>query len=325
MITDSPHNTSAFAATSRKRHLSGFTLMELLVVVAILAIVAGLVTVAYDGLVGQAAKGAATNAIGSLSNSISIYKVTEHKLPSNLDTLIAATPNNVVWTPALADNVSDAYTPGGTLIGALNAQLRSKLTVRPLTATEKTNLIAAGITQLRYLDVAGNANLAQVQLNIPSVGGAVARASVGPAALVDIPSHLFDVPMDSDSIPAANRGRGYSVDLTRLPTASVPDVAVLIPGTGNYEYIKLGASPTSALIVLGVGKNSSIVQAGGNASGTATKARLANAPFYGDVGKAEYPNYLAVIDVSQSPAQFITVLDPTGHSLAEDYAAGRGQ
>lgn len=66
----------------------GFTLMELLVVVAILAIVAGLVTVAYDGLVGQAAKGASSNAISSLNNSIAVYQVTERHLPSNLDTLL---------------------------------------------------------------------------------------------------------------------------------------------------------------------------------------------------------------------------------------------
>ncbi len=61
------------------------------------------------------------------------------------------------------------------------------------------------------------------------------------------------------------------------------------------------------------------------ALGTATNARLSAAPFYGDVAKAEYPNYLAVININQSPARFITVIDPTGGFLAENYAAGRGQ
>lgn len=293
--------------------------MELLVVVAILAVVAGLVTVAYDGLVGQAAKGSAANAISSLNNSIAIYQVSERKLPNNLDSLLAVTPNGVVWDPLVGDNLTQGYTAGAELISAISPLLRSKLRApRPLEAFEKDNLLAAGIATLRYIDVAGNRNTAATPLTIPSVGNGA--ATVGPVALVDIPSHLFDVPLDATG---GNRGRGFGVSLTG---AIFPEVAVLEPGPNRYEYIKLGVtSPTAVLIVLGIGKNSSIVQAGSTALGTATNARLSAAPFYGDVAKAEYPNYLVVIDVSQTPARFITAIDPTGGFLAENYAAGRGQ
>lgn len=298
----------------------GFTLMELLVVVAILAIVAGLVTVAYDGLVGQAAKGASSNAISSLNNSIAVYQVTERHLPSNLDTLLTVTPNGVTWSAVVGDNVTQGYTAGGSLMGSINPLLRAKLLPAPrlLDTTEKNSLLAAGITTLRYMDIAGNANVANASLTIPCTGGGT--ATVGPIALVDVPSHLFDVPMDTLN---GNRGRGFALDLNGT---AMPEVAVLNPGPNRYDYVKLGvASPTAVLIVLGIGKNSSIVQAGSTAAGTATNARLSAAPFYGDVGKAEYPNYLAVIDISQTPAKFITVIDPTGGFLAENYAAGRGQ
>lgn len=305
----------------KARRAAGFTLMELLVVVAILAIVAGLVTVAYDGLVGQAAKGSSANAISSLNNSISIYQVSERKLPTNLDTLLAVTPMGVQWNALAGDNITQGYTSGAVLITSINPLLRLKLLPpRPLDALEKTNLLAAGISTLRYIDVKGNENTSTEMLSIPSVGNAVTTASVGPIALVDIPSHLFDVPLES---PTGNRGRGFAVNLVG---DILPEVAVLDPGPSRYEYIKLGVtSPTAVLVVFGIGKNSSIVQASSTALGTVTNARLSAAPFYGDVAKAEYPNYLAVIDVSQTPARFVTVIDPTGGFLAENYAAGRGQ
>lgn len=291
--------------------------MELLVVVAILAIVAGLVTVAYDGLVGQAAKGTSANAIASLTNSVSIYQVTERKLPGNLDTLLAVTPNGANWSATEFDNTTVAYSPGATLVSALHPSLRGKLAVRQLTATEKDNLKDAGVTRVRYVDVLGNANAAPATLTIRAAGGT--PATVGPVALMDIPSHLFDVPMD---LPSANRGRGFALDLTGT---ALPELAFLSPGTSGYEYLKLGVQTSAALVVLGVGKNSSLIQAGAAATGTATNARLSSAPFYGDVGKAEYPNYLLVIDVSVRPARFITVIDPKGGFLAENYAGGRGQ
>lgn len=303
--------------------------MELLVVVAILAIVAGLVTVAYDGLVGQAARGSAANAISSLNNSISIYQVAERKLPNNLDTLLAVTANGVQWDALAGDNVTLDYTGGGSasmtsmaLISALNIQLARKLQIKTLERFEMDNLMAAGITMLRYVDAKGNANTALATLDVPSVGGG-AGATVGPVALVDIPSHLFDVPLDA---AGANRGRGFAFNMAAAPAEVRPQVAVLNPGPNRYEYIKLGVPSLSAvLVVVGIGKNSSIVQAGSTALGTVTNARLSAAPFYGDVAKAEYPNYLAVIDVSQTPARFVTVIDPTGGFLAENYAAGRGQ
>lgn len=308
------------------RRAGGFTLMELLVVVAILAIVAGLVTVAYDGLVGQAAKGSSANAISSLNNSITIYQVTERKLPTNLDTLLAVTPNGVVWDSSIGDNLTSAYSGSSEYILSLNPSLKQRLLLEPkaLTAFELKNLVDAGITTLRYIDIKGNSLEATAPLSIPTVGSVQATANVGSIALVDIPSHLFDVPLDS-----GNRGRGFAVNLLGNDFASganLPHVAVLAPGPGRYEYIKLGvSSETAVLVVFGIGKNSSIVNASNTALGRATNARLSAAPFYGDVAKNEYPNYLALIDVSQSPARFITVIDPTGGFLAENYAAGRGQ
>ena len=52
------------------RRSSGFSLLELLVVVAILAGLGGLLLVAYDGLETQAAKGAATPPSASVSKSV---------------------------------------------------------------------------------------------------------------------------------------------------------------------------------------------------------------------------------------------------------------
>lgn len=304
------------------RGMRAFTLMELLVVVAILAVVGGLVIVAYDGLVGQAAKGTASNAMAALGDSVRAYQVLERSLPDDMETLLAVGVGTATtrFDAFKGDNVASSYNPG--IAPRLSAVISPALAVRlepyQLSVVQKTNLLASGISSVRYLDVRGEDEGGRLDLR--ASGGT--PATVGAIKRIDIPSHAFDTPSPE---PGANRGRGFSVRLREAPSTFLPYMARLLPGIGGYENQKLGAAPGATLVVLGIGKNCSLVHAGGNVNGVTTQARLASPPFYGDLGKSEYPNYLIVLDVDQTPARFVTVLDPAGGFLAGNVAAGRGQ
>ncbi len=74
----------------KRKARKNFTLLELLIIVAILAIVGGGLVTSFEGLQAQAAKASATNTIASLQNSIRTYQSMEGTLPNNLDSLLAA-------------------------------------------------------------------------------------------------------------------------------------------------------------------------------------------------------------------------------------------
>jgi len=310
------------ASISCNRLGKAFTLLELLIVVAILALVGGLVIVAYEGLLGQAAKATSANTISSLSDAVRSYQILERALPDDMDTLVAVGVNTATTTfdPLRFDNQAVSYNAGipPILTAAINPQLAARLILIQISLEQRLNLQAAGIDTIRYLDVRGEGEGGRLDLR----GGSGLPAEVGPVRRIDIPSHLFDAPMPG---MGANRGRGFSLNLRASQPALQPHLASWNSGEGGYENVKLGAPPTSTLIVLGIGKNCSLVNAAGDVDAVTTNARLATAPFFGDVAKGEYPNYLLVIDVDQRPARFITVIDPTGGFQAENYAASRGQ
>jgi len=306
----------------RESRSGGFTLMELLVVVAILAVVGGLVVVAYEGLVGQAAKSTSSNAMAALGDAVRAYQVLERSLPDDLETLLAVgvATGSIRYDAARGDNHATAYNPGSPprLSTVISPSLAGRLEPYRITPSQKANLLAAGVYSIRYLDLRGEG--AGGRLDLRAAGGV--PATVGPMERIDIPSHAFDGP---SPLPGANRGRGFSLRLRETTPAFLPHLARWLPGPGGYENQKLGAPPGATLVVLGVGKNCSLVDAGGDAEGVTSRVRLASVPFYGDLGKAEYPNYLLVLDVDESPARFVTVLDPTGGFHAENVAGGRGQ
>src|SRR4051794_33561690 len=66
----------------------GFTLLELLVVVAILAVIAGVVISQFDRLEDQASEGASTHTIAALDGAIRTFKVSTGNFPDEMDSLI---------------------------------------------------------------------------------------------------------------------------------------------------------------------------------------------------------------------------------------------
>ena len=282
---------------------TGFTLLEVLMVVAMLAIVGGAIITSYGGLEDKAAKGTATHTIAAVEEAFRLFDATEGGLPNNLESLIAATPDTPVYQAGELDNAATDAS-GGVSAGLLGAKIAGKFTY---VDTDPAALVAAGITKIRYLDLKGNG--AGGTLDIKDADGDA--TTVGNLADITIPQHAFEAPRPGNK----NRGRGYYVNAAGGTT--IP-LAVWSPGTNGYNNVKVGGTPTSVLVGLGLGNSSTLVGGG-------VFANLGHAPFYGNVAKNEYNHYVALIDINVSPAKIVAIVDSRGDFLDEEFAEATGQ
>jgi prepilin-type N-terminal cleavage/methylation domain-containing protein len=319
----------------RQLQAKGFTLVELLVVVAILAIIGGGLIAAYDGLTSQAAKSSATHTLGAIDTAVRSFNTLEKKLPNNVESLLAGTPDTPVHNPALADSIAEGLTaapaepsvsPGPGLDAFIGSSLAPKIAPATLTPTQLNNLRAAGVTLVRYLDTAGVDETVDALSITDALGGAA--PVVGAFSAIDIPTQAFSAPRPGAN---RNRGRGFAVDLAGT-TFDATNMQFAVWGgqnpsapTPNYDNVKVGANATAVLVALGIGPDSSIVNSNSDTTGGVGNARLANAPIYGDVLKNQYQHYIMLVDVSQNPARYVACVDSRGDFLDEEYAEASGQ
>jgi len=287
----------------------GFTLLEVLMVVAMLAIVGGAIITNYGGLENKASTGTAAHSIPGIANAIIVYQATEASLPNNMESLIAATPTSPVFEADIPDNAAEGAT-AGAFAAHLPSSLQSKLTITPI---DPEPLLDAGITMIRYMDLAGNATTdGDHDLAIKGADGLA--TAVENVLEMDIPGHAFEIPLSTDG----NRGRGYHVEVPAVVTAggNIP-MAVWNAGDNGYNNLLVGGARTSVLVALGIGDASSLVGGG-------TFTNLGDAPYKGGVAKNQYNHYIALIDVSVEPARFVGVICPHGHFGDAEYAESRG-
>jgi len=294
--------------SNRKQY--GFTLLEVLMVVSMLAIVGGAIITNYGGLEQKASAGTAAHSIPGIANAITVYQATEGSLPNNMESLIAATPTNPVFEADIPDNAAEGAT-AEAFAAHLSSSLQSKFTITPI---DPEPLLDAGITMIRYMDLAGNATTdGDHDLAIKGADGQ--PTAVENVLEMDIPGHAFEIPLSTDG----NRGRGYHVEVPAVVTAggNIP-MAVWNAGDNGYNNLLVGGTKTSVLVALGIGDASSLVGGG-------TFTNLGDAPFHGGVAKNQYNHYVALIDVSVEPARFVGVVCPNGHMIDSEFAESRGQ
>ena len=323
----------------KRKARKNFTLLELLIIVAILAIVGGGLVTSFEGLQAQAAKASATNTIASLQNSIRTYQSMEGTLPNNLDSLLAAktttatATNGVVTatdiTTYVGPDKSDTNNGGLELANYLGSEkMGKKVVAQALSADQAKNLVDAGITTVRYLDTV---SLVGGTLGIPDAEG-VSPVNIGAIADIDIPQLGFNVPR-----PGADHNRGRAFEIAVDSSSSTVQQFAVWGGqsasvpAANYNNTKLGADPLAVLVAFGIGPDSTLVSGGKtdpNAANDKTlgdAGKIASAPFYGDVAKSTYPSYVMLVDVQQNPAKFVAVVDARGDFLAEEFAEQSGQ
>jgi len=309
--------TQRLKLTQRLKQQGGFTLLELLVVVAILAIVAGGLVVAYDGLEKRAALQGASHGIAGADNAVRNFTSLRGVAPSNLDSLLAAVPVDGTPNPATITN------PAVEVL-TLTSSLAGKIAPIALTAAQRTSLANAGITQLRYIDAAGNSNACAPSCALTTLDAAGSAAFVGNISQTDIPVRIFDVPRDgSVAATPRNRGRGYSHVLVDGDT-----VSGWTPGAGGINNTKVGAAADDVLIAFGLGNNSTITKIDPTARGD---AHLSVVPTYPDAAKNEYTRYVLLYNVGGptsgnfAKARLQAVVDAKGDFLDKELAEASGQ
>ena len=241
----------------RSLRKAGFTLLEVLMVVAMLAIVGGAIITSYGGLEDKAAKGTATHTIAAITEAFLVYDSTEGGLPNNLETMAAATPTSPTYVAAELDNRADAVT-GEEMAGNLKrTNFQRGLGCIQLLLITSAALVAAGITKIRYMDAKGN-NETTDDLDIKAADGS--NATSGPSFSNFYPQHAFEAPRPGDG---RNRGRGFYLNLVADP-APTPKLmywgAAKADGTtaGGYDVIKVGGLNNQILVGMGLGNASNL-------------------------------------------------------------------
>lgn len=255
---------------------SGFTLLELLVVVAILAAIAGTATIALQDTDARASAAAHVAMMDELNKGIRTFRVlNKNSLPSGFDSLIQTTTNDTSFT-------------GAAVLGVAAIEDVTPL-VLPAGAAEI--LAAGGIESLQYAhaDAASNPDGAEdcsdMSALIASRGNAVVAGNIFLS-------------------PAAN-GCGYTWNNT--DTDADPDVWGLngtpqvMVWTGGYERVmgEAGAGfdaagyagdDRPALMAVGLGPSSTLFNA--NDLGGMTSV-----PVYRHVSETEYNRFVALFNI----------------------------
>lgn len=99
-----------------RRRYDGFTIVELLIVIVVIAILATISIVAYNGIQNRANDSAVQSDLKNIGQKILAYQATEGKLPNSAGTLTAAGPFRVAsgsygnnYTPAASNGYNMAY------------------------------------------------------------------------------------------------------------------------------------------------------------------------------------------------------------------------
>jgi prepilin-type N-terminal cleavage/methylation domain-containing protein len=279
--TNDISNSGLRAKAARlKAKQGGFTLLELLVVVAILAAIAGTATIALQDTDARASAAAHVAMMDELNKGIRTFRVlNRNALPTNFDSLLQ--------TPA-ADGQSPVVVPNDVIA-------ISDFTVVTLPTAVAAVMNAGGINSLRYLHADATANpddagdCGDIPALIASRGNAVVAGNIfmSPAA-------------NGCGYPVAFDGDGEILDAAGAVVNAGDTTSVAI-WNGGYERVLGGAgvlfdvtpvvsTTRPALMAVGLGPSSSLFNAN-------DLGGLTSVPVYRHVSGQQYNRFIALFNI----------------------------
>ncbi len=307
---------------------SGFTLLELLVVVAILAIIAGAVISAISGQEERAGQGVALNTMGALENATRQNVVLNGGLPSGLDSLLCADTSlaNANLISASGALMGSATTPTAHLGGLTDdyAGILSIVNLPVGVAADGTdpaaNLISAGLSTFRYVETnACNSG----DNDVVDVGGIALPAGVEDEGLDEVLANTLFWPLDQG---------GFGVE-----AALVEEVALSIVVLNDPT--RVGADQRDIVGIFGIGNFSElsegrnkIISRGpvdGNVDGDGQYySHFSLAVKVGEVDDGELGSNQAAITTSSEfeadEIEIVAILDSDGDNFDDEIAEFNG-
>lgn len=254
---------------------SGFTLLELLVVVAILAAIAGTATIALQDTDARASAAAHVAMMDELNKGIRTFRVlNKNTLPNNYDSLIETASTVAAGTAVDGDLL-------GTSVAGSDVLAIEDVSVVALNAGVQGALEAGGITSLQYValdgDPADDGDCSDIQALIASRGNAV------------VAGNIFMTP--------DGNGCGYSRTLEATDEVAVwtggqerligqPAAAGIV----EFDGSNLATATGKAYMAVGLGPASNLFNA--NDLGGMTSV-----PVYRHVSEQQYNRFIAMFDI----------------------------
>ena len=284
---------------------TGFTLLELLIVMSILVVVAGATFAALGPLDKKMAKGRSTFDLGAIDRGVRLFKVVTGDYPQELDllTLSDTTVGDVSGSAAVTASAGGFCSRmPAELEGSDGNQATSDGKLHFFKATSRivAAFSEAGIDTVRGILTADDSS----EVDTPNLAYHDAPTGVGSEVAI-VPDLVLPI-IKSKNLGAADSG------LLQAITGFEPDVTHLV-------------------VVLGLGNSSSIVSDYGGVN----SAFFSEAPSDSDVGGSEYGRFLLLFHVGSdsddsdtiedseifSSVVFVGAIDATGDWLEEQFKA----
>lgn len=277
-----------------KQKQGGFTLLELLVVVAIIAAIAGTSTILLRDTDRQAAAAAHVAMMDELIKGISTYaKLNDNKFPDRYDSLQA-----VAGDPG-------ATVPAGTLAAVINADLAASLATATLDADQVDLLAEAGIEKLRFIDStvtdanwsAGDCTSANIQALINHKGNNVTASTI------------FSSATHKDGANNVRIGCGGTNDRT----LAASDVVVTWASTEAARVNAPTLSADQTLVALGIGPDTTLFN-------PENRGAMTTVPTYRHVAADEYNRFIAIFNVDKAVGEvrLQAIVDGAGDTKDEE-------
>lgn len=239
---------------------SGFTLLELLMVVSILAIVSGGLYTMYDPMEAKALKSRTLSDLVTVDRSIRTFHSLSGTYPAPLDNLV----QKIEPTTEVAHNhPSSDQTHQSIPIPSLPASITNQIGPFTLTASALNSLKASGLDRLDFLPTPQTTTDTVMEIRTLSQGDHVAAIQSGCQGIPLIEGFNFQSPYDSSMLSR-----------------------------------QLGLDPTKChlVVVFGLGKQASIIS---NPEGE-NPISLSNTPQYLSLASSSYNKYLLLFHLGTS-------------------------
>lgn len=269
-----------------KRKEGGFTLLELLVVVAILAAIAGTATIMLQDTDRKGAAAAHVAMMDELSKGIQTFRVLNQGLyPNNFDSLLGAATNTLTGATGLG--------------GFVNAALLGNLTATTYSPPDVASLSAAGITTAKVINTGADANGAANPGDC-STGANIMTMLLSKTSNAT-PQNIF-----KDSV--TGNGCGFAAGAT------------IASGDAVYMWsggeTRVNAVAGSRLVAYGVGPDSTLFN-------PSTIGALSNVPVYRHTAPGEYNRFIVLFNTGTATtplgqATFQAIVDGAGDTKDEE-------